>query len=220
MLFEVESLYELTKLIVLSKSTEISHFFGGIFVTNKDNSIVYFTFSDSEKVNDFMNIYFSKDELVNGKFLKFPISCVSKRLMPVQGIEGPDVFIPLIYLHEDVDFNKCPKASPLVVKTKTFDDFLRSALGWPSLRAAFVIYTWKEKGENVYAMKFVQRIYNKMRRIYFTHLSDKEIVGNFIKYKATSSEEWKTCEDLLEPKWYYFPIVKLKDGFRELTSAL
>ncbi len=189
MLFEVESLYELAKLIVLSKSTEISQFFGGIFVTNKDNSTVYFTFSDSEKLNDFMNIYFSKDELVNGKFLKFPIGSMSKRLVPVQGIEGPDIFIPLIYLHEDVDFNKSPKASPLVVKTKTFDDFLRSALGWPSLRAAFV------KSTAAVWLPLIIASANAFKSAISFHLNKNDLTCLLFTFNAGRNIHYKLIQD-------------------------
>jgi len=51
-------------------------------------------------------------------------------------------------------------------------------------------------------------------------LSDEEIKSNFVKYRVTGIEEWKTCEDILEPKWVYFPIIRLEEGFKELYRLL
>ena len=220
MLFKVKSLEELAKLIVASKSTDVMQFFGGIFVSGSEEERDYFTFGDPEEVSEFMNVYFTERKEIGGKFLRFPISGGEKKVFPAQGIEGTDMFIPLIYLEEKTDYKKLPKASPLVLKMKSFEDLLRSTLGWPTVRSAFIMYNWNHEGANVYTMKLVQRVFDKSRRIYFTYLSDREIPGSFVKYRVTNIEEWKISEDLLEPKWIYFPIIKLEEGFSELSEVL
>ncbi len=220
MLFKVQSLEELAKLIVASKSTDIMQFFGGIFVAGTGEEKNYFTFGDPEEVNEFMNIYYTQAGDFEGKFLRFPIYGGEKKIMPSMGIEGTDIFIPLIRLQDDADYRKFPKASPLILKTKSFEDLLRSSLGWPTVRSAFIMYSWRQDQKHVYTMKLVQRVFDKSRRIYFTHILDHEITGSFIKYRVTHIEEWKVCENLVEPKWIYFPIVRLEEGFSELSSAL
>ncbi|MGQ9781945.1 MAG: hypothetical protein ACUVQ8_06835 [Nitrososphaeria archaeon] len=220
MLFKVQSLEELAKLIVASKSTDIMQFFGGIFVAGAEEEKNYFTFGDPEEVNEFMNIYYAQGKEVEGKFLRFPVYGGEKKVIPSQGIEGTDIFIPLIHLEEHTDHRKFPKASPLVLKMKSFEDLLRSALGWPGVRSAFIMYNWRQSRENVYTMKLVQRVFDKSRRIYFTFISDREITGSFIKYRVTNIEEWKVCENLVEPKWVYFPIIRLEEGFSELSNVL
>ena len=220
MLFKVKSLEELAKLIVASKSTDIMQFFGGIFVSGTEEKKDYFTFGDPEKVSEFMNVYFTQSKDLGGKFLRFPISSGEKKVFPAQGIEGTDMFIPLVYLEPNTDYKKFPKASPLVLKMKSFEDLLRSTLGWPSVRSAFIMYNWKHYEKNLYTIKLVQRVFDKSRRIYFTYLSDHEITGSFVKYRVTNIEEWKVCEDLLEPKWVYFPIIRLDEGFDELSRIL
>jgi len=220
MLFKLKSLEELAKLIVTSKSTDFMQFYGGIFVSGMGEEKDYFSFGDPEKISEFMNIYFTRSKDIGGKFLRFPVSSCEKKIFPAQGIEGSDIFIPLVYLESSIDYRKFPKASPLVLKTRSFEDLLRFTLGWPSVRSALMMYNWKYNGKNLYTFKLVQRVFGKSRRIYFTYLSDHEITGSFIKYRITNIEEWKICEDLLEPKWVYFPIIRLDEGFDELSHAL
>ncbi len=219
-LFKVKSLEELAKLVVASKSTDVMQFFGGIFVSGTNNVKYYFTFGDPEEVSEFMNVYFTEGEEMGGKFLKFPVAGGDGKIAPAQGIEGSDIFIPFIYVDDKVDYRDFPKASPLLVKTKSFEDLLRSALGWPTVRGTFLLYTWKHNGSNVYTLKLTQRIFDKCRRIYFTYLTDKEVTGNFIKYRVTNIEEWKACNDIVEPKWVYFPIIRMEEGFNELSKIL
>jgi len=220
MLFKVKSLEELAKLVVASKSTELMQFFGGIFISGPKENRAYFTFGDPEKTSEFMNVFYARRSEIGGKFLRFFIAGGDKRIAPAQGIDGTDIFIPLIYLKGSVDIEDFPKASPLVIRTQSFEDLLRSTLGWPLVRSAFIMYNWKHGQKDVYTMKLVQRVFNKTRRIFFTYLSDEEIKSNFVKYRVTGIEEWKTCEDILEPKWVYFPIIRLEEGFKELYRLL
>ncbi|MEM2153486.1 MAG: hypothetical protein QXY76_01100 [Nitrososphaeria archaeon] len=221
MIFKVKSLEDLAKMIVASKTTELMQYYGGIFVTGVGQTRTYFTFGDPDDTSDFLNIFFTEDENVGEKFLKFSTAGGKKLISPSKGIEGTDVYIPLIYLDEKSDFRGFPKDTPLIVRMQTFEDLLRSTLGWPIIKRAFVLYNWKHYDKHVYTIKLVQRIFDRTRRIYFTYLSDNEIGGGrFVGYRVSAVEEWKLTDDLLEPKWVYFPIVKLEEGFEELSRNL
>gem|GEM_PF-1619784 len=220
MLFKVKSLEELAKMIVASKTTELMQYYGGIFVSGTGVLKEYFTFGDPDDSSDFMNIYFTEDEDVKEKFLKFSTSGGKKLITPSKGMEGTDIYIPLIYLDEGTDYRRFPKDTPLIIKTKTFEDLLRSTLGWPIIKRAFVLYNWEHSGKHVYTIKLVQRIFDRSRRIYFTYIAEKDVGGRFVGYRVSNVEEWKMTDNLLEPKWVYFPIVRLEHGFEELSRNL
>jgi len=220
MLFKLKSLEDLAKMIVVSKTTELMQYYGGIFVSGGEPLRTYFTFGDPDDSGDFMNVFFAEDRDVGGNFIRFSMSGGRSLITPSKGVEGADVYIPLVYLDEKSDYRGFPKDTPLVIRTRSFEDLLRSTLGWPVIKRAFVLYSWKHSSGHVYTIKLVQRIFDRSRRIYFTYVSEREVDGRFVGYRVSGLEEWKVTDSLLEPKWVYFPIVRLEEGFEELSRSL
>jgi len=211
-IFRVEGLEDLVRIAATSKFTGIGIPYGHVYYCRAKR--ICFCFDEPDRRGEFVSVFFTEEE-VSGKFLKYDAKLGRMQIELVEGISPHGIFVPLIGLESAPDIEKIPSANPLVLRVKSLADLLRVSTGGAH-QIPVPLLSWRVGDLNVYAFMVVQRAFNEARRLFFLRIEPRPIDAPFLRYRGVEREEWGTAYDLRDPKWLYFPIVRLGKGPVEL----